>query len=114
MSSVLCPTYVASVRVGSHSTDHPLSYPGLPHEEPALVPGHRHQLGLPEDGGDGGEGWVGAAPARGPGVAPVAVVSGGPGPAGRPDQTRRADGQHLGLGGEAELQHRHVVVVPGT
>ena len=56
LSSVLSPTYIASVRVWSNSADHALSDPGLPHEKPALVPGDRDQLCLPQDGGDGGEG----------------------------------------------------------
>ena len=107
-------TYIASVRVGSQSAYHALGYPGLPHEELALVPGHGHQLGLQQDGGDGGEGGVGPAPASSPGVAPVAVVSGGLWPAGRPDQSRGTDPQHLRLGGGAELQDCHVVIVAGT
>ena len=90
-------TYIASVRVGSHSTDHPLSDPGLSHEELALVPGHRDQLCVPQDGGDDADVWLSATPACGPGVAPVAVVSVELGPAGRPDPAREAGGHHLGL-----------------
>ena len=88
-------SYIASVRVGSHSTDHPLSDPGLSHEKLALVPGHGDQLCLQQDGGDDAKVGVSATPACGPGVVPVAVVRVELGPAGRPDHPRGTDGGHL-------------------